>query len=67
MSEEKEEERELFSDRPLMTMRVSHDSGRTWKTERAVFGTDDLRPLITAEWPPCRCRHCVKPHKSAHR
>lgn len=64
--ESEEKERELFSGRLLMTMRVSHDSGRTWKPERAVFSTDDLRPLITAEWPPCRCQRCVKPCKTAH-
>jgi hypothetical protein len=59
---------ELFSDRLLMTMRVSHDSGRTWKPERVVFtADDDLGPLVTAEWPPCQCRRCVKPRRPSPR
>lgn len=48
----------LFTDSPLMTIRVSQDSGKTWGPERAVFATDGLPPLITAEWPPCQCRRC---------
>lgn len=49
----------LFSDRPLVTIRVSHDSGQTWELEQAVFATDDLPTLMTAEWPPCQCRRCA--------
>lgn len=64
--EGEEREQELFSDRPLMTMRVSRDSGGTWAPEQAVFSTDSLPPLAMAEWPPCRCRRCVKPRKPAH-
>lgn len=48
----------LFSSSPLMTIRVSRDSGKTWGAERALFATDDLPPLTTTEWPPCLCRHC---------
>jgi hypothetical protein len=48
----------IFADRPMLTMRVSQDSGRTWSPQRAVFSTDDLAPLATAEWPPCKCRRC---------
>lgn len=33
----------LFSDRPLMTLRVSRDAGRTWESERAVFAGDGSR------------------------
>lgn len=46
----------LFSDLPLMTMRVSRDSGQTWEPERAVYTTEDLSPLLTGAWPPCECR-----------
>lgn len=49
----------LVSERPLMTTRVSRDSGQTWEPERAVFTTDDLGPLISAEWPPCKCPRCT--------
>lgn len=49
---------ELFTDSPLMTIRVSQDSGQTWGPERAVFAVDDLPPLSTAEWPPCECQRC---------
>jgi hypothetical protein len=50
----------LFADRPLMTMRISHDSGQTWGPERAVFTTDSLPPPITTKWPPCQCRRCTE-------
>jgi hypothetical protein len=50
---------QLFADRPLMTMRVSRDSGQTWEPERAVFTTDDLQPLMTSQWPPCKCWRCI--------
>lgn len=45
--------------RPLMTLRVSRDSGRTWGPERAVFGGNLPVPAVTSEWPPCRCPHCT--------
>lgn len=51
---------DLFADRPLMTLRVSRDSGRTWGPERAVFPAEGLPPLITTEWPPCQCRRCTR-------
>lgn len=50
----------LFGDRPLMTLRVSRDSGRTWEPERTVSTTDDLHPLITLAWPPCQCTRCTE-------
>lgn len=62
MSHEKEPE--LFADRPLMTMRVSHDSGKSWEPEQAVFISDDLPVLMTSAWPPCRCWHCTDRDKS---
>lgn len=49
----------FLADRPLMTMRVSRDSGQTWGSDRAIFTTDGLVPLITTEWPPCQCLRCV--------
>jgi hypothetical protein len=49
----------LFADQPLMTIRVSRDSGQTWGRERAVFSTEDLAPLATSEWPPCQCWRCT--------
>lgn len=51
---------ELFADRPLLTLRVSRDSGQTWETEQAVFPTDDLPPLMTTAWPPCQCPRCAE-------
>jgi hypothetical protein len=48
-----------FTDAPLMTLRVSRDSGKTWGPARAVFGGDDPVPPITSEWPPCRCSCCT--------
>lgn len=53
-------ESNLFTDRPLMTIRVSRDSGQTWGPERAVFNTDDLAPVIAMEWPPCKCPGCTQ-------
>jgi hypothetical protein len=50
----------LFADRPLMTIRVSHDSGQTWEPGQAVFTTDGLSPLLTTAWPPCQCRRCTE-------
>ncbi|GAA3125241.1 hypothetical protein GCM10010521_09960 [Streptomyces rameus] len=57
----------LFAERPLMTLRVSRDSGRTWGSEQAVFGTDDLPPLMTEAWPPCECARCAEPNKRSNR
>ncbi|WP_340564480.1 hypothetical protein [Streptomyces sp. GSL17-111] len=43
---------------PLLTIRVSHDSGRTYGPTLAVHHGDDLPPLDTFQWPPCACpRH----------
>lgn len=50
----------LFIEYPLMTLRVSHDSGQTWQLERSVYATDDLDPLGVAAWPPCTCPRCIK-------
>ncbi|OSZ59700.1 hypothetical protein OQI_14720 [Streptomyces pharetrae CZA14] len=57
----------LFTDRPLMTTRVSRDSGRTWEPERAVLASDDLAPLMTSAWPPCKCARCAESGKRSGR
>jgi len=44
---------------PLMTLRVSRDSGKTWGPEQAVFGGNLPIPAVTSEWPPCRCSRCT--------
>lgn len=42
---------------PLMTLRVSRDSGRTW-TDRREIRPEDCAPLTSSVWPPCLCpRH----------
>jgi len=58
---------QLFAERPLMTLRVSRDSGQTWGREQAVFARDDLPPLMTNQWPPCRCRRCTESGGRSHR
>lgn len=47
-------------DRPLMTLRVSRDGGRTWSPVREVWPDDcDVAPWSLCDyWPPCTCpRH----------
>jgi hypothetical protein len=46
-------------DRPLMTMRISRDSGRTWAPVREIWPDDcDVHPWASITWPPCLCpRH----------
>ncbi|GGU73351.1 hypothetical protein GCM10010260_01290 [Streptomyces filipinensis] len=58
MRADSEAKARFFTDSPLMTIRVSRDSGKTWGPETVVFARDDLPPLITTEWPPCQCRRC---------
>lgn len=43
----------------LMSLRVSHDSGRTWSAEVVVISSAPLAPLLTSAWPPCQCLRCV--------
>lgn len=46
------------ADRPLMTMRVSRDSGRTWTDRREIWPDKSLAPAMSSVWPPCNCpRH----------
>lgn len=57
----------LAVDRPLMTIRISRDSGRTWERELSVFAAKTLPPLATSGWPPCECRRCVGQGKKSRR
>ncbi|MEO3851766.1 hypothetical protein ABGB09_29760 [Streptomyces sp. B8F3] len=43
--------------RPLMTLRVSRDSGRTWEPEQRFYSRDCTVPLIDCT-PPCECARC---------
>lgn len=45
--------------RPLMTLRVSRDGGRTWSPIQEIRPDDSgLSPQMLSAWPPCRCpRH----------
>ncbi|MFD7575596.1 hypothetical protein ACFV6U_34595 [Streptomyces sp. NPDC059810] len=45
-----------------MTIRVSHDGGRTYGEPIAVESGDLLSPVATSVWPPCDCpQHRVAP------
>ena len=51
------------TDVPLLRIRVSRDSGRTWgepRTYRAAQN-DELLPLFSSQWPPCDCPRCREP------
>lgn len=44
---------------PMLTLRVSRDGGRTYGPARVIPAGADLEPLLSSQWPPCRCpRHC---------
>lgn len=45
--------------RPLMTLRVSRDGGRTWTALREIWPDDfGLHIDVLSAWPPCLCpRH----------
>ncbi|CAL9294385.1 hypothetical protein [Streptomyces sp. NPDC095602] len=45
-------------ERPLLTLRVSRDGGRTWGDRTVVHSRDRLAPLHTSVWPPCACPRC---------
>ncbi|OEJ95871.1 hypothetical protein J116_016695 [Streptomyces thermolilacinus SPC6] len=47
-----------FAQRPLLTLRVSRDGGRTWGERTVVHSRDRLPPLHTSVWPPCACPRC---------
>ncbi|WP_326797435.1 hypothetical protein OG946_20110 [Streptomyces sp. NBC_01808] len=44
--------------RPLLTLRVSRDSGRTWGAEKRFYDRDCTPPLLNGVYPPCRCPRC---------
>jgi hypothetical protein len=44
--------------RPLLTLRVSRDSGRTWEPERCFYTRDCDPPLLSGTYPPCECPRC---------
>lgn len=50
---------ELAEPRALMTLRVSHDSGRTFGRTVETTQTDHLPPMASQVWPPCACVTCV--------
>ncbi|MFW6693670.1 hypothetical protein [Streptomyces sp. MAR4 CNX-425] len=45
------------TERPLITLRVSRDGGRTWGRQKRFYARD-CEPLDTLGMPPCRCRRC---------
>ncbi|GAA2118403.1 hypothetical protein GCM10009802_20000 [Streptomyces synnematoformans] len=45
-------------ERPLLTLRVSRDSGRTWGREKRYYNRDCLPPLLNGTMPPCECPRC---------
>jgi hypothetical protein len=55
MTKQKPDEGQQPTDVPLLTLRVSRDSGRTWDTRRVISNRDNLVPLLTSQWPPCLC------------
>ncbi|MFC8013294.1 hypothetical protein [Streptomyces cinereoruber] len=40
---------------PLLTIRISRDSGRTYGPPVTVTTEDNPQPLASSQWPPCRC------------
>lgn len=45
-------------ERPLLTLRVSRDSGRTYEPEKRFYSRDCEPPLLNGTYPPCECpRH----------
>jgi len=40
---------------PLLVLRVSRDSGKTYGPPRVITTADHLPPSVTSEWPPCEC------------
>lgn len=43
---------------PLLTLRVSRDSGQTWGTKKVILSIDDLPPLLSSAWSLCQCPQC---------
>lgn len=56
------------SNRSLMTLRVSRDSGRTWGPKRTFRPRDVGSVDWTSCWPPCQCpRHRERTGKTTSR
>ena len=51
----------MNGERPLMTLRVSRDSGKTFGPRMAVTAKKAAAPLMSSAWPPCECQRCVRP------
>lgn len=53
------------TDVPLLRIRVSRDSGRTWGEPRTYWAAqhDVLIPLFSSQWPPCGCPRCREPQR----
>ncbi|MFJ8693600.1 exo-alpha-sialidase [Streptomyces roseolilacinus] len=45
--------------RPLLTLRVSRDGGRTWGERTTVHSRERLTPLHSSVRPPCACPRCA--------
>ncbi|WP_326797543.1 hypothetical protein OG946_20715 [Streptomyces sp. NBC_01808] len=45
-------------ERPLPTLRVSRDSGRTFEPEKRFYSRDCEPPLLNGVYPPCECPRC---------
>jgi hypothetical protein len=58
MTKQKPDEGQQPTDVPLLTLRVSRDSGQTWGAETVISSRDNLVPLLTSQWPPCSCWRC---------
>lgn len=50
---------EMAALRPLMTLRVSYDGGRTWGRTVETTRHDHLPPMASQMWPACACVECV--------
>lgn len=55
-------------DEVRMTLRVSHDSGRTWgPTTEVRVGNDPVVPDDSGRLPPCACLMCAEQNSSGSR
>jgi len=46
----------MGQDKPIMTIRVSRDGGKTWGETKTFRSDGDLEPLPpTSSWPACQC------------
>lgn len=56
----------MSQDEPLMIIRVSRDSGRTWGPTLAVRDADPIGNINPIAYPPCECPRC-EPQREAER